>query len=529
MEPTVSRYKWLYCKLPLSPINEKYILSTSGFLRALKWSVGAELISKALQPLVFVILARLLTPGDYGIMAAAVMVISFTQVFWESSMAKALIQWQGDVDEAANAGFWINLGMALFFALLLLVFADWLAEVLFQEAQVADVLRVMTVQLLLVAITSIHTALLQKEMKFNLLFWVKLSSVGVPAIISIPLAWHGYSYWALVACTLSGQATQLIVLWRINRWRPRFTFDTTIARHLVKFGGWVGVTGLFYWFYVWVDSFFVANYLGTTQMGLYRTGNHLVSMGYALLFAPLLPVIYSHFSSLKNGSDEIEQIFPRIIRAMTLVAIPIAFMIGALADPISVFIFGKNWKGVEFVLMVMALVHGYTWVVGANGEVYRAIGKPFYETIVDSILLVFHVLGYLIAIRHGFETFVWTRLGLSIFALILHIVLARLVIKISIAYFLKVIVLATFIGSVAPLVNWLARLWFNELIVQGVVTLLLSVVLMGVLLFLFERKGVIKDVLNLMHNRSSRCGPSTDLNKDHTHNPQQQNDLTEPA
>jgi O-antigen/teichoic acid export membrane protein len=466
--------------------------------------VAAELVSKALQPLIFVLLARLLTPIDYGVAAAAVMVISFTQIFWEFGMAKALIQRQQQVDDAANAAFWINLAMAMVFALVLYTFADTIARVMFQDERVGDVLMVMTVQIILGALGSVQTALLQREMKFDRLFWLRLATVGVPGLFSIPLAWYGYSYWALIIGTIAGQAVQVAVLWGLTPWRPRFSFNVAVAKDLSRFGLWVCLTGLLTWFFLWVDSLIVGSYLGTQQLGLYRTGSQFVIMAYGLLFAPLLPVLYSHFSNINEGAERLRQAFTRVVRVITLISVPFAFLIGALANPVTTVVLGEQWKGVEFVLMVMALMQGYSWVVGVNGEVYRAIGKPSYETVVTSIMLGVYLLGYYISIRQGFEIFVWTRFGLSLVALALHLLFAWIAIKISISLVVRTILLATLIGLIAPGVNWLVGQWIGgEAMLQGLVTGLVSAVLMAIALFIFERNHSIKDVLNLLKQKTA--------------------------
>ncbi len=160
-------------------------------LNALKWSFLGELASKAVQPVVFIVLARLLTPEDFGVMAAAMMVIAFSQIFWEAGMGKALVQRQTDIEAAANAAFWINIALGILIASLLFLFAKPIARSFFQDERVTPVLQAMTIQVLLGALSSVQTALLQKEMGFKKLFWVRFATVSLPGIASIPLALHG--------------------------------------------------------------------------------------------------------------------------------------------------------------------------------------------------------------------------------------------------------------------------------------------------------------------------------------------------
>jgi PST family polysaccharide transporter len=474
----------------------------TSFFNALKWSVAGELASRALQPLVFVLLARLLTPDAYGVMAAAIMVISFTQVFWEAGMSKAIIQRQTEVEDSANVAFWINITLGAIIAAVLFFFADSISKILFQDERVANVLKVMTLQIFLGAIASVHTALLQKEMKFNRLFWVRMATVAVPGFFSIPLAWYGMSYWALVAGTLVGQAAQVIVLWRISTWRPSFSFNTLLAKQLGRFGAWVGLTGLLGWFYIWIDSLFVGTYLGTHELGLYRTGNQFIIMIYGFLFAPILPVLYSHFAGIQTDVEKLKIVMFKVIRIITLISIPLAFLIYAIDDSISTLVFGEKWIGIEFVLGIMALMHGYSWVVGANGEIYRAIGKPSYETVVTTISLGMYLVGYFISIKYGFESFVWTRFFLALAAMFLHISFGWIAVRLSVFPIIKIIVLATLVGSLALLLKIpVGMVTHNPFLQIGLISFGSGLIMFGIL-FLLERNGAVSDLMNVYKKRA---------------------------
>jgi O-antigen/teichoic acid export membrane protein len=473
------------------------------FFQALKWSIAGELASRAIQPLVFIILARLLNPEDYGVVAAAIMVISFTQIFWEAGLSKALIQRQAEIGEASNVAFWINLTGGALIALIVFVCADLIALKLFQDARVGNVLRVMTAQIFLGALGSVHNALLQKDMKFNRLFWVRISTVAVPGLFSIPLAWYGFSYWSLVIGTLVGQVAQVIVLWTICKWRPHFTFHRAVAKELGRFGFWVGLSGLLAWFYLWVDSLFIGAYLGTHQLGLYRTGSQFVVMIYGLLFTPLLPVLYSHFSFMQGDRERLKNAFVKVIRITTFVAIPLAFMLYALATPISEIVFGEKWIGIELIIAVMALMQGFSWVVGANGEVYRAIGKPSYETIVSSITLFVYLPAYFVSIQYGFEIFIWTRFFLALVALAFHLYFAWIAVRLSAFDILKIIIIASIAGSFALLINIPMKHLTTNPFLQIMLTGGTSAMIIGAFIFVLERNGLVIDLKNLWTRRKS--------------------------
>lgn len=405
--------------------------------QALKWSFLSELASKAVQPLIFIILARLLTPDDYGVVAAAAMVISFSQIFWEAGMGKAIIQHQGDRAAAANVAFWINNALGVVVAGVLVAVSGGVADRIFHDPRVALVLRVMALQVFLSASASVHIALLQKDMQFKHLFWVRLATVAVPGLASIPLAWYGMGYWALVAGSLVGQVVQVTVLWKTSSWRPRWCFDLAIAKRLGRFGGWVAATGLLAWFYTWADSLIVGMFLGSHELGLYRTGNAFVMMIYGFLFGPLMPVLYSHLSLINNDGHRLDLVASKVGSIIALISLPLGLIIFELSNKIETFIFGQQWAGVAIVIAVLGVKDSLLLPIAPFIERCRAGGRPDIETKINFIGLIIFLSIYLWSIQNGFIVFLWSRLIVGLLGLFINLYFIKYVMRISLNNFSK--------------------------------------------------------------------------------------------
>ena len=473
------------------------------FTHALKWSFLSELAVKAIQPMVFIVLARLLTPEDFGVMTAAMMVIAFSQIFWEAGMGKALIQRQTQIEEAANAAFMINIGLGVVIACLLYLFAQPIAQIFFQDDRVTAVLQVMTLQVLLGALGSVHTALLQKEMGFKKLFWVRVSTVALPGLASIPLALNDWGYWALVTGTLVGQLAQVMMLWWLSHWRPGLTRDIYVTKDLARFALWVGSTGFMVWFYTWVDALIVGMYLGAHELGLFRIGNQFSTMIFGTLLGSIAPVLYSHFVQFDQNKLRMRIASIKVMKTLTLISIPIGIMLFQLSAPIGSAILGDKWHGVGLVIGLMALVHGYAWVVGMSGEIYRAMNKPSYESIMAGSTMFIYIAAYFYSIQYGLDVFLWTRLGLCLLGLVVHLMFLRKLLEIHVMPILYYITTVTTVsGVIVFMIDQLILVNTSNDWLRILIGGTLSSLFIAVVIYYSERNGVLKDVLALLGKRA---------------------------
>jgi O-antigen/teichoic acid export membrane protein len=436
-------------ELPVPPTTMRKAKSLARkAIGAYTWSLLGEVASRTVGPVIFLMMARLLTPDDFGVVAAATVVISLSQVISDAGLGKALIQRQTEIGESANATFWLNLAAGIVIGGVIAAGAPF-ASILFEDARVEPVIRVMALQFPISAFSSVQTALMQKKLEFNRLFWVRLITTGVPGVAAAPLAVCGFGYWALVIGNLSGQVIQSAVLWMVSPWRPSRCVNPAATRELVAFGKWVMLSGLLAWFYGWVDTLVIGRFLGFHNMGVYRTGSTLVAMTFGLIFSPLLPVLYSLFARAQHNLLQLRFALETVEHAISLIALPIGFCLYAAGDLIAETALGPQWAGAGSVIGFMALMHSFSWIVGANGEVYRAIGKPHIETWVNAAMLTLYLPAYLVSVQYGLDVFVKTRFCLALAAMLAHIGVAWCILGIPPGRWLHPGIL---IASTAPLI-----------------------------------------------------------------------------
>lgn len=402
-------------------------------MSSFKWSALMEVVSRTAAPIIFVILARLLTPDAFGVMATAMIAISFSQMFWDAGLSKALIQTKAAPEEAAHVVFWTNVVLGFLIYLLLFISAPAIAS-FFKSPASGPVLQVLGVQIILASLTSVQQALFVRDLNFRGLFWIKLLTATIPALLSIPLALYGYGVWSLVAGSLTGQIINLYLLWRKSAWRPKMRFDFVLARRLFSFGIWTTAESFALWFIFWGDNIIVGKFLGVHDLGVYRTGWLLVTAIFSLILSPFLPVLYPLFSRLQDDVPTLTTTFHTVNRVVIAVALPLSAGLLILGQELSSVLFGTNWPGLGFVISIIGLANGIAWMVGINTEFYRARGRPDINAKLLFAAAAYYLPTYLIAAPFGLSIFTASRLMLVLIGLFIHVYICKFIFKFSALY-----------------------------------------------------------------------------------------------
>lgn len=401
--------------------------------KSLKWSVLAEVCSRAASPFILVVLARLLAPEEFGVVAAATLAITFAQMLWDGGLGRALVQIEHNQQESANVVFWTNLTLGLVSFCSLHFLADQIAGLL-GAPHAAPVLRVLALQTIIGSLGSVQQALCVRELEFRRLFIIRLCSVVGPGLLSIPFALAGYGVWALVAGSLFGQGLSVLLLWFLSSWRPKFSYDWVLARRLFRFGSWVLLESVGVWLITSGDNLVVSRLLGTHDLGIYRIGSALVLVIFATLLSPIAAVAFPMFSRLQSNQPELSNAFLRINQFVVVLAV--AFGVGlALTGPVvAEVLFGDKWQGLGWVITMLALMQGVGWIVGLNAELYRAIGRPDVNTKLMFVQLSFYLPTYWWGASQGLEFFCMVRLAVAVAALPLHLYLVNHLIGLPVGY-----------------------------------------------------------------------------------------------
>ena len=453
-------------------------------IKSVKWTALTEIALRSIPPLVMLILARLLTPDDFGVVGVAMIAIGFAQIFQDFGLGKALIQREDRINESANIVFWSNITFGILVYLILFASAPLIAD-FFHDSKVVDVLRVLCLQIVLTSFTTVHLALLQREFKFKQLFVVRLAPSIIPGIVSIPLALMGQGVWALVWGSLAGSTIQVILFWRVSDWRPAFSFDTALAREVLGFGSWVALEMFLGWLIMWGDSIILGHFLGVGNLGIYRVGTTVIILIFSLFFSPLISVAYSSFSRLQSNIEDFGASFLKITRLVATVSLPLGVGLALTAHPISSLIFGQKWQGIEIVILIIGLKYGMDYLVGMNPEIYRAMGRPDANVKLLMANASYYIPVFVLAAPHGLLVFCLACLAVDAVSLLLHFFVANKLLQVPFTYLgsciksplLASLVMGTLlygiVNLIGPFQSWEGLLKLIAVIIAGGISYLI--------------------------------------------------------
>lgn len=403
--------------------------------KASKWSAITELIVRLLVPIVNMVLARLLTPDAFGIVATLNMVISFAEIFTDAGFQKYLVQHEfaddQDRQDSTNVAFWSNLVMSLFLWGIIALFSDGIAKVVGNPG-LGNVLVIACLSIPLAAFSSIQSALYKRDFDFKTLFKVRLVSALIPVFITIPLAFILRSFWALVIGTLFQNLVNAVLLTCFSKWKPRLYYSWLKLKEMISFSIWSMIEQISIWLTGYVDVFIVGTMLSQYYLGLYKTSSSIVGQIMGLITSATTPILFSSLSRLQNDEEEFKQMFFRFQKIVGLMIIPLGVGIYCFSDLITSILLGSQWGEASGFIGLWGLTGSLTIVLSYfSSEVYRAKGRPKLSVLAQWLHIVVLWPVVLVTVRHGFETLYVARSLVRLEMILVNLTILYLVLRIS--------------------------------------------------------------------------------------------------
>ncbi|MFO1055791.1 MAG: lipopolysaccharide biosynthesis protein [Dongiaceae bacterium] len=339
------------------------------------WAYGAFLGQKLLNLLTTAVLARLLFPADFGVIAFALVVVGLIDAVRDLGVKDALIYDADEGGEAADTAFAINVAMGVLQGLALLLLAP-AAAALIDDPRTTGVLRAMAIVPVINALAVTHDGLLQRALSFRRCYAADfLAALGRTAV-TLGLAFAGCGLWSIVAGLIAGAAGRTWGRWLLLPWRPRRRFVAARARALLGYGVHVLTVRLLDVLLERADQLLIAILLGPVQLAFYYMAARIPEIAIANFNQVLTQVLFPAYARIADDRARLTAAYRQATRYTALAIVPAGVGLALVAPELVPVVFGARWAPAVPLVQVLALVGVAASLPWSAGDVLKAIGRP---------------------------------------------------------------------------------------------------------------------------------------------------------
>ena len=348
---------------------------TKATVRGALWTYGAFIAGKGLVFVSTVILARLLAPDDFGLLALGLTVLNYFDALSELGVGDALIYRQEDTEVITSTAFYISMGTGLVLALIALLISPWVG-VFFDEPRVVPLVQVLAIKLVFTSLGSIHSALLKKRLDFRRRFYSGIGRSFFKGGISVLLAWMGFGVWSLVWGQLGGELVATLILWWVTRWKPRRSFELKKVKQLVGYGSQMVLLNLLGMLDDNLDYLMIGRRLDTVQLGYYYLAFRMPELVIINICYVVSQAVFPAYARIQNDFQALRLGYLTTLRYVSLITVPAGIGL-VVITPIFVHLFyTERWSPAIPVMQTLAIYSVVYSLVFNSGDIYKAIGRP---------------------------------------------------------------------------------------------------------------------------------------------------------
>lgn len=375
--------KEVLSELEVSELRQKTISGIS-------WLAISQIGRQGLQFFISIVLARLLTPYDFGLVGMIYVFIGFAALFREIGFSDALIQRTALEDRHYSSVFWLNIALGLTLTALLILLAPSIAA-FYHEEKLTPLTRLLALSFLVASLSSVHAAILTRAMAFRFFAMVELGITAVSGGTAISLALMGYGAWSLVWQELVLACMTAIALWWVTGWRPKRFLNRAAIGDLIQFSGYLFASQVANYLERNADNLLVGKFIGTFELGVYSRAYSTMLLPLGQIRAVIGRAMFPALSRIQDNKAQVKRIYLRCLMIIALISFPVMMGLFTVADHFVSALYGQKWEMVVDVLRILCIVGLMQSLTITTGWIYASQGRTdwlFKFAILAGLLLI---------------------------------------------------------------------------------------------------------------------------------------------
>lgn len=385
----------------------------TGFL----WGTVEKLSTQGIQFLFSIILARLLSPEDYGIIAMPMIFLGIAQVFIDSGFANALIRKPDLTEDDLSTAFFFNLGVGAFCYTLLFFTSPLIAD-FYNTPILSSVLKATALSTLFNPLCSVQQALLTIKMNFKIQAWVSFFSAVLGGIVGIILAYLGYGVWALAISQVISSFLRVVLLNIWGKWYPKGRWSKDSFRYLWGFGNKLLLGSLINTIYQNLYPLIIGKYFTSSQLGFYTRAYQFANLPSTSYTGIIRRVTFPALSSIQNNEERLKSTFHVVLRVTFFLICPLMFTLVGISDHLIFVLLGEKWLPISVMLKILSLAMVWYPIDALNLNLLTVKGRSDLFLKLEIIKKIFAFALVIVSIKFGIIVMCFTLVVYGLFEII---------------------------------------------------------------------------------------------------------------
>jgi O-antigen/teichoic acid export membrane protein len=347
----------------------------SSVITSLIWKFLERIGTQGVQFIVAIVLARLLSPADFGLIALVTVFVAIANVFVQSGLNTALIQKKNADNLDFSTVFYTGLAVAILLYGVLCVGAPVIADFYNGQTKLIPVIRVLGLMLLLGAVNSVQEAYVARNMMFRKLFYRSVGAIIPSGMFGVMLAYLGYGIWALVGQQLMNSFLMCVIMWFTVKWRPQLMFSFTRFKGLFSFGWKLLCSALLDTLYRDIRDLIIGKMFTPADLGFYNRGSQFPKLIIANINSSIQSVLLPSLSTVQDDKTRLKSLARRSIKTSAFLILPMMAGLAAVANPLTLVLLGEKWLPAVPFIQICCFSYAFWPIHTTNLSAINAVGR----------------------------------------------------------------------------------------------------------------------------------------------------------
>lgn len=399
-------------------------------LSGLVWTFGERILAQGVSFILSIILARMLLPSEYGIIAMIMVFINIANVFTSTGFGESLVQKKNADELDFSSVFFCTFSLSIIIYGILFVCAPYI-EVFYRVEGITLVLRVLSLKIVLSSIATVQHAYVQKYMLFRKFFFSTLGGTLVSGIVGIVLAYIGFGVWALVVQYLTNTIIDILVLLFTVSWKPRLLFSFERAKSLMSFGWKLVLANLINAVYNELRSLVIGRSYSSADLAYYNKGNQIPSLAITNIDTAIGNVVFPAMAAA-DSIEHLKSIGRRAMKTTSYVIFPIMVGLIVVSKPLIILLLTDKWKNSILYMQILCLYWMTQPIQTTNWQIIKAVGRSDLCLKLEIIKKTIGVVLVIVAMKYGVLAIALSAALFGIISMVINILPNKKLINYSI-------------------------------------------------------------------------------------------------